>query len=143
MNDGAMLAKDGSLIPKHDPLCDQQDVYGTCYVCDFIYKVRADERQRISSIAKVRLSRNARDTSRDAASKAVPKSGTRRKEIFDLICDAPTGLTDDEIEILTGLTHQSASGSRNSLMCDGLIVDSGERRENRRGNSSIVWKVNT
>jgi hypothetical protein len=143
MNDGAMFAKDGSVIQTHDPLCDQPDVAGQCYVCDFIYNIRADERQRISRMAKVRLARNAQDTSIEAARKAVLKSGTRRKEIFDLISNHSNGLTDDEIEILTGLTHQSASGLRNSLMRDGLIVDSGERRKNRRGNSSIVWKANT
>jgi hypothetical protein len=143
MNDGAMFAKDGSVIQTHDPLCDQPDAAGQCYVCDFIYKIRADERQRISRMAKVRLARNAQDTSIEAARKAVLKSGTRRKEIFDLIAEREFGLTDDEIEVLTGLTHQSASGLRNSLMRDGLIVDSGERRKNRRGNSSIVWKANT
>jgi transcription initiation factor IIE alpha subunit len=89
------------------------------------------------------LSTNARDTSRSAAKKALPKSGTRRKEIFELISEREFGLTDDEIEVLTGYTHQSASSVRNSLMRDGLIVDSEMRRDNRRGNLSIVWKANT
>jgi len=127
----------------HDPLCYHTDSEGFCYPCAFIRRVREDERNRLATAPKVRLSANARDTSRDAARKAVLKAGTRRKEIFDLIAGHEFGLTDDDIEVLTGLTHQSASGLRNSLMRDGLVVDSEMRRKNRRGNSSIVWKVNT
>ena len=127
----------------HDELCYQTDTDGFCYPCAFIRKVRQDERNRLAAAPPVRLSANARDTSRDAARKAVLKAGTRRKEIFDLIAGHEFGLTDDDIEVLTGLTHQSASGLRNSLMRDGLIVDSDVRRKNRRGNSSIVWKANT
>jgi hypothetical protein len=143
MNDGAMFAKNDSAIQTHDPLCYHTDSEGFCYPCAFIRRVREDERNRLAAAPKVRLSANARDTSRDAARKAVLKAGTRRKEIFDLIAGREFGLTDDEIEVLTGLTHQSASGLRNSLMRDGLIVDSEMRRKNRRGNTSIVWKVNT
>jgi hypothetical protein len=143
MNDGAMFAKNDSAIQTHDPLCYTKLTEEFCYSCDFIRKVREDERNRLATAPKVRLSANARDTSRDAARKAVLKAGTRRKEIFDLIAEREFGLTDDEIEVLTGLTHQSASGLRNSLMRDGLLVDSDMRRKNRRGNTSIVWKVNT
>jgi hypothetical protein len=143
MNVGALPAKIVSAIQKHDPFCDQWDVEENCYVCEFIDKIRKDERNRLAAEPKVRLSTNARDTSRSAAEKALPRSGTRRKEIFDLIAEREFGLTDDEIEVLTGYTHQSASSVRNSLMRDGLIVDSEMRRKNRRGNSSIVWKVNT
>jgi hypothetical protein len=127
----------------HDPLCYHTDSEGFCYPCAFIRRVREDERNRLATAPKVRLSTNARNTSRSAAEKALPRSGTRRKEIFDLIAEHEFGLTDDEIEVLTGLTHQTASATRNSLMRDGLIVVSGDARTNRRGNASIVWKVNT
>jgi len=127
---------------EHDRLCNQHDIDQDCYACAFIHKIREDERNRLAETNTVRLSTNARDTSREAAKKAFPKSGTRRKEIFDLIAEREFGLTDDEIEFLTGYTHQSASGLRNSLMRIGLIVDSDMRRKNRRGNMSIVWKVN-
>ena len=127
----------------HDTMCYQKHVLEICYVCEFINRIREDERNRLAQISKVRLSTNARNTSRSAAEKALPRSGTRRKEIFDLIAEHEFGLTDDEIEVLTGLTHQTASATRNSLMRDGLIVVSGDARTNRRGNASIVWKVNT
>jgi predicted transcriptional regulator len=51
------------------------------------------------------------------------------------------GLTDDEIERLTGYTHQSASSSRNSLMNDGFVYASTVRRRTRQGQKAIVWKV--
>lgn len=121
----------------------------TCSTCDFIEIVRADERAEV--LARFRHGRSVNDrsvpltsrptdTQAGAARKAVLKVGTRRKEIYDLIVTSPDGMTDDEIEIATGYTHQSASGARNSLMRDGFIWDSGERRKNRRGNLSIVWK---
>jgi Fic family protein len=143
MNVGALPVKIVSAIQTHDPLCRQKHVLAICYVCEFIKRIREDERNRLAIVSKVRLSTNARDTSRSAAEKALPRSGTRRKEIFDLIAEREFGLTDDEIEVLTGLTHQTASATRNSLMRDGLIVASGGARTNRRGNASIVWKVNT
>lgn len=116
--------------------------------CALIKIVREDERNKVLKALRmntrvndntVRLTSRPRDTQAWAASKAVLKAGTRRKEVFDLIVQYD-GLTDDEIETITGYTHQSASATRNSLMRDGYVWDSGERRVNRRGNPSIVWK---
>ena len=89
---------------------------------------------------RVPLSKEPTDTQVAAAQRAFPKAGTRRREILDLIVSRQ-GLTDSEIEEVTGLSHQSASASRNSLMNDGYIVDSGGRRQNVRGNPEIVWKA--
>lgn len=88
----------------------------------------------------VPLTNEPTDTQMAAAQRAFPKAGTRRKGILDLIVSSQ-GLTDSEIEEITGLSHQSASASRNSLMNDGFIVDSGVRRQNVRGNPEIVWKA--
>lgn len=116
--------------------------------CAFIRYVRQDERDKVLKALRmnvsvgdnrVRLTSRPTDTQSAAASNAVLKAGTRRKEVFDLIVQHD-GLTDDEIETITGYTHQSASATRNSLMRDGYVWDSGERRVNRRGNPSIVWK---
>ena len=89
---------------------------------------------------RVPLTSRPTDTQQLAAQQAFPKAGTRRREILELIV-SKQGLTDSEIEELTGLSHQSASASRNSLMNDGYIVDSGGRRRNVRGNPEIVWKA--
>lgn len=79
------------------------------------------------------------DTQRKAHKVAEPRAGTRRKAALELISRFPFGLTDSELEKATGWTHQSASATRNSLMRDGFIMDSGHRRKNQRGNDEIVW----
>jgi hypothetical protein len=90
----------------------------------------------------VSVSKNARDTSLNAMGKAFPKSGTKRREIYELIkSEGMFGLCDHEIEQRTGWLHQSASASRNSLMKDGWIVDSGQRRKTNQGNDAIVWII--
>jgi hypothetical protein len=89
----------------------------------------------------VSISRNAPETSRAAAMKRLPKTGTKRQITYDLIKKYPEGLCDHEIEAITGWAHQSASSVRNSLMRDGLITDSGLRRPTPAGNDAIAWKV--
>jgi hypothetical protein len=76
------------------------------------------------------------DTSRAAARKAG--KGTKQA-IYVLLHDNPGGLTDMEIEDITGLPHQSASAARRGLVVAGLVEDSGKRRKNSRGNDAAVW----
>lgn len=140
-------------LMQHDnsePLCPlnvSQSWQSDCS-CALIALAREDERHRVLTALRmnknvndntVRLTSRPTDTQSAAARKAVLKAGTRRKEVFDLIVQHG-GLTDDEIETITGYAHQSASAARNSLMRDGYVWDSGERRVNRLGNPSIVWK---
>jgi len=49
------------------------------------------------------------------------------------------GLTDDDLEVITGLSHQSASARRNGLVRKRLVRDSGERRLTRSGRKAVVW----
>jgi hypothetical protein len=69
----------------------------------------------------------------------IPRAGTLKKEIWDL-CARHNGCTDDDLEFLTGRSHQSVSAARNDLMNDGLVVDSGMTKMTRWGNTAIVWK---
>lgn len=86
----------------------------------------------------VSVAKNARQTSRDAAEKVLPKTGSMRRLIYDLI-EQEGGLTDYEIENLTRLSHQTASASRRSLVIDNLLEDSGQTRTNKNGNQCTVW----
>lgn len=83
------------------------------------------------------------DTAQEAGWKALPRSGSFRRRVYDLIAQATAsghhGLTDDEVELATGRSHQSASGARSTLKADGHLHDSGQRRVNRYGNRAIVW----
>jgi hypothetical protein len=79
-------------------------------------------------------------TAQMAKAKFQAKSGSLRKKVYDAILDSGSnGLTDDEIETFLARSHQSASGARNTLMNDGWVVDSGQRRETRYGNPAIAW----
>jgi hypothetical protein len=88
----------------------------------------------------VNINKNAPQTSQAAAAKALPSSGTKRRHIYDMIvASGMFGVCDHEIEQATNWLHQSASAARNSLMNDGLIIDSGMRRKTPQGNDAIAW----
>jgi transcription initiation factor IIE alpha subunit len=82
-------------------------------------------------------------TSFAAANKALPRSGTQRRAVYDAIANARRGLTDDEIVSLLGLSPNSVRPRRVELVGSGLVVDSGRTRENDLGNQCIIWVVRT
>ena len=79
------------------------------------------------------------DTSAAAADSVRETSGAQRQRVFALIAESPR--TDEEIERVTGLRHQSASARRRELVLAGHIVDSGARRANSSGRQAVVWRV--
>ena len=88
----------------------------------------------------IRIGRRSPKTSQIAAQRVLPRTGTKRKTVYDLIyLEGARGLCDHEIEQITGWLHQSASSIRNGLMNDGWIKDSGQRRKTPQGNGAIVW----
>jgi len=81
-------------------------------------------------------------TAQAMQARALPSSGTLRRLVYDTIAGAGTqGMTDDEIEIALSRSHQSVSGCRNSLMNDGLLIDSGLRRRTRYDNDAVAWAI--
>jgi len=86
----------------------------------------------------VYIANYASNTSRDAAKKVLPKTGTMRRKILDLIY-THNGLADFEIEKLLDLKHQTASAGRRGLVIDGFLIDSGKTRKNESGNECTVW----
>lgn len=124
--------------------CDQLDDFPPRVLVDVMYK---NTLKRIKSRHRpdenlVRLSARPTDTQRKAAERKRPRSGTQQALILDLIT-VYGGLTDEQIEELTGHSHQSASAARNALMNKGWVLDSGQRRKNRNGNEAIIWIANT
>lgn len=107
-----------------------------CALCRF----SSATRKRPIDRQHVAIHKNAQETSRIAAEKILPKTGTKRRIIYDMIKDSGMfGLCDHEIEQKTGWLHQSASSVRNGLMKDGWIKDSGLRRTTPSGNPAICW----
>lgn len=87
-------------------------------------------------------SARAPETSHGAARAAYPKSGSQRALVLEKIREAgELGATDWELEVATGWKHQSVSATRNSLMRDGWIRDSGKRRRTDTGNLAVAWVV--
>lgn len=89
----------------------------------------------------VAVAASAQETSRVAAERFLPMSGTVKRQCYELILFAgERGMTDDELELATELSHQTISACRRSLVLHELVRDSGERRKNRRNLDVIVWK---
>ena len=90
---------------------------------------------------KVIIAKNARQTSREAAERAYPKSGTMRLRVYEyIIRQGLKGATDQEIQRNLNLSGDTVRPSRITLFQDGFIIDSGERRKNANGNDCIVWR---
>lgn len=86
------------------------------------------------------LAHNARETSRAAAEKQMPKTGSMRRRIYDLV-HSSGGLADFELERIMNGKHQSVSAGRRSLVIDGFLIDSGITRKNESGNDCSVWII--
>jgi hypothetical protein len=79
-------------------------------------------------------------TSRAAAEKVLPKTGSMRRAIYEAIANHG-GLADFQLETILHGKHQSISAGRRSLVIDKFIEDSGKTRKNESGNDCTVWIV--
>lgn len=105
-------------------------------------KLALRERQPLRAVEDnvVNIAKKARQTSRLAAENFLPRSGTMRRKLHDIIFNAGfDGLTDEELERLVGGKHQTISACRRSLVIDGYVEDSGRTRKNSGGEKCIVW----
>ena len=81
-----------------------------------------------------------RDTSRGAAARVLPSTGTKRRTVYDAImANMANGMTCDEVCVQTGMLVQSATSAINGLVYDKWLRDSGMRRPTRTGALAIVW----
>lgn len=61
-------------------------------------------------------------------------------KIYQVILQAGyLGRTDDELEYLLGIPHQTASALRRGLVKNGKVEDSRYRRRTRSGRNAIIW----
>jgi len=83
---------------------------------------------------------NGTDTSVTAAVAAAPKAPTQKKQILWWIaaCEG-YGATEDEIEVGMGFLRSAICARVNELVKEGLLRDSGQRRETRWNRPAIVW----
>lgn len=82
------------------------------------------------------------DTSTAAAESMTHRTGPMQAEILRLLhAHSYAGLICDEVEHITGWSHQSASARIRELVKAELVVDSGERRAGRSGRSGRVYRL--
>jgi hypothetical protein len=84
--------------------------------------------------------RGKTDTSVEAAEIILPKTGTLRRRVYDMILrHSDFGATDYELQARLDLTGNTERPRRKELQDRGLIQDSGQRRPTPSGRASIVW----
>jgi hypothetical protein len=80
------------------------------------------------------------DTSKAAAASIEGHVKTLESQVFDLVRQAgDRGLTDDELEVLTALSHQTVSARRRTLVLKRMLRDGGQRRRTRSNRLATVW----
>ena len=91
---------------------------------------------------KVIVATKARETSRIAAERVYPKSGSIRLSVYEyLIRQGLRGATDQEMQSNLNLSGDTIRPTRMTLLKDGFIIDSGETRNNLNGNPCVVWRA--
>ena len=85
---------------------------------------------------------NARNTSKAARDSVKGSTKTMQQRIFDFVAAGKRyGATCDEVELETGMRHQSASARIYELRQAGKLANSGTRRKTRSGRTAIVWTL--
>jgi predicted transcriptional regulator len=74
----------------------------------------------------------------EAANLRTNKSRDRAAIIAEVASRGDRGATCSEIELATGLSHQTASARCSELKRDGVLVVSGERRPTQTGSMAAV-----
>lgn len=81
------------------------------------------------------------ETSREAAESMRQPGVSIRARVLEFIARRGLqGATDDEIERVLGLRHQTASARRRELVLQGLL-EKGGTRLTRAGRRAAVWRV--
>ena len=81
------------------------------------------------------------DTSRAAAEAIAPKFGTITRKVLVELSKHPHGLTDEEAQNIIGMQGNSYRPCRVTLMDNGLVCDTGNRRKTRQRKDAVVWAV--
>jgi len=91
---------------------------------------------------KVIIANNAQRTSVAAAMKALPRTGSMRRKVYEYIVgQGLRGATDQEIEKALGIDGNTVRPTRISLIKDGYIVWAGTFRKNKHNNDCLVYRA--
>jgi hypothetical protein len=88
------------------------------------------------------IARNAQRTSRAAAEKVLPKTGSLKRRVYEYILNQGLrGATDQEIEKTLQIEGNTVRPTRVGLFKEGYIIDTGTTRKNHHNNDCIVWRA--
>lgn len=80
----------------------------------------------------------SRKTSNEAFESFLPYRETVQAQIMGLL--RSRNLTDDEMEAILEMRHQTVSSVRRSLVKAGKVEATGDKRETRSGRRAQVWR---
>jgi hypothetical protein len=86
------------------------------------------------------ISPSAKPTSVSAALNALPKSGSKRRRVYEYLKQTG-GATDEEIERALGISGNTVRPTRGSLVKDKFVYATDLERPTLAGNMAIVWKA--
>jgi hypothetical protein len=86
------------------------------------------------------ISPSAKPTSASAALNALPKSGSKRRRVYEYLKQTG-GATDEEIERALGISGNTVRPTRGSLVKDKFVYATDLERPTLAGNMAIVWKA--
>ncbi len=81
------------------------------------------------------------NTSQEAFKSVSSVASTMQEQVFDLIQTKVGGLTCDEVEVISGLRHQTASARIRELVEQNRVIPTDLRRPTRSGRHAIVWSA--
>jgi len=94
--------------------------------------------ERVRSGVKVRA--DARQTSRDAAARALPGAATHAGRVLRCIVAAGVdGITDEQVSDRIGMSLNTVRPRRLEMVERGLVMDSGDTTVTASGASAILW----
>lgn len=79
------------------------------------------------------------ETSEAAADEIEEHGASMTTRVLNTLKAQPAGLTDQQMQDMSGLGPQSQCPRRIELVKLGLVADSGRKRKTRRGRDATVW----
>lgn len=107
--------------------------------CPEVLERPAKARHTRPALTRATTVPGATQESHEAARRALGRSGSQRRRIYELVLEHADGLTADDVQRLTGLPTNSVNPRVNELAGDGWLADSGQRRPTRYGVPATVW----
>ena len=82
-------------------------------------------------------------TSRDVSDMAYESTKKKRPRVESLIITElnKSPKTDDELEVVLDMRHQTVSACRRSLVKRGVVEATGDLRKTRSGRQAQVWRM--